>query len=536
MKKIILSLLFALLAFSTIAQNKTPILRGLLQSDLDFSGYNQTNVGHIYLGTNADVVANWNGFTNVFQVEIPAGSGLTAFAVAPNFLISSTGATLGTQATPFPYGYFTRGTIGEFGGYGYVDTQTGPASDNIPYMTLGGNTNLMGTNGINYDFGFFGRDCNPINSGFNYSIQVATLDLTGLTAFATNADGSPVAWGPLNGAGGLFPSLLMTSMQGPVGDMPGTFQMVDNGTPIAIASSVSSGNWQGTNTLTQFLSTNAAAGWPVLITNVYRFGGNTILSNITTFYGTNGTGALQGSFSAFYNIAGGLIFNYHSTNGALGSTMAGNYPSLLYDPLGYAPIGSGSNYLNGTANPSPITHFPWHQAGIYMTQAPLYKDVAWIDHAYNRFWINGATTVSNSLTLQGTVSGTGNISNNLITNALIYDGVLAPNATVPTISATNAAQFTALPTITGNDRRMSILFTMSGSPVATTNLMTVSYATARPQADFLGMIVPMNNTSASLSPISRLYVTNLTTTSFQIWCGSALAANGVYQIGVVMVQ
>ena len=146
-----------------------------------------------------------------------------------------------------------------------------------------------------------------------------------------------------------------------------------------------------------------------------------------------------------------------------------------------------------------------------------------------------AFTVTNQATLNGVVTGTGSISNNLVTNALIYDGVLAPNATVPTISATNAAQFTALPTITGNDRRMSISFTMSASPVASTNLMTVSYATARPQADFLGMIVPLNNTAAALSPVARLYVTNLTTANFQIWCGSALAGSGVYQIGVIMV-
>ena len=147
-----------------------------------------------------------------------------------------------------------------------------------------------------------------------------------------------------------------------------------------------------------------------------------------------------------------------------------------------------------------------------------------------------AFTVTNQATLNGVVTGTGSISNNLVTNALIYDGVLAPNATVPTISATNAAQFTALPTITGNDRRMSISFTMQGSPVPATNLMTVSYATARPQADFLGVIVPLNNTAAALAPVSRLYVTNLTTANFQIWCGSAPAANGVYQIGVIMVQ
>jgi len=77
---------------------------------------------------------------------------------------------------------------------------------------------------------------------------------------------------------------------------------------------------------------------------------------------------------------------------------------------------------------------------------------------------------------------------------------------------------------------------MQAAPGASTNMMTVTYATARNQADFMGIIIPMNNTAAALASTSRLYITNMTTTKFEIWCGSALAGNGVYQLGVQMVQ
>ena len=148
-----------------------------------------------------------------------------------------------------------------------------------------------------------------------------------------------------------------------------------------------------------------------------------------------------------------------------------------------------------------------------------------------------AFTVTNQATLNGVVTGTGSISNNLVTNALIYDGVLAPNQTTPTVTATNAAQFTALPTITGNDRRMIISFTTSTTMVAATNLMTIAYATTRPQADFLGMFSPANNAASALSAIStKLYVTNLTTTGFDVFMGTALSASTAYKVNLVMVQ
>jgi len=262
---------------------------------------------------------------------------------------------------------------------------------------------------------------------------------------------------------------------------------------------------------------NALASQSLTVTN------NSTLKGAVAFqypaasgYGINASGKISldgndittdGNGNMNFN-AGGNI----TTVGDVLSSLAGSLSNVNY----------GSITNNGVWFPSLDN---WVFA-FNNTNAGAYTNKAW----------SFTNLVAQNVTVNGVVTGTGSISNNLVTNALIYDGVLAPNATVPTISATNAAQFTALPTITGNDRRMSISFTMQGSPVATTNLMTVSYATARPQADFLGMIVPLNNTAAALAPVSRLYVTNLTTANFQIWCGSAIAGNGVYQIGVVMVQ
>ena len=299
--------------------------------------------------------------------SLASGAGLVNGTLSPvsstnGSSLSTNVALLNTNQTFTGQNTFTSPTfIGQFGSATGNGTSIQNGSPNIPIFTLAGNPTVQGTNNLSTDFTAWIKCLNPYSSGAAMSLQSATINSNSWTGGVqtTNSDGD------LIGYTSIYPSFVLTSLEGPVGDLPGVTQIVNNGTPIAITSVQSvagSGFSGGGNNIIQR-------------TNWYVFTGGILYSNITkwsntTIYSTN----------FFTN---GQPPKVVITGGGTGvSSVVGNYPAFFFDP-----------YVNTDYLDIPI----W-QPGVFYPTSPLWRYLVRFDQVHGTLDISTNFTIGKNNT------------------------------------------------------------------------------------------------------------------------------------------